>query len=61
MNYAVITSASLFALMAIIHLMRLLTPFPVIIGTFSVPIWMSGVIFILSSMLSAWLFRSARQ
>lgn len=56
----VIIAALVFALIALIHFVRFLYPFQVVIGDFIVPSWLSLLIFILSALLSIWLFRSLR-
>lgn len=57
-NTPIIVGGLFFAAIALIHLGRLLHPFSIIIGTFSVPVWVSGILFILCGLISAWLFRS---
>ena len=57
----VIAAALLFALFALAHFIRLLNPFPVQVGIYSIPVWASAVAFIFGALMSVWLFRSLRQ
>jgi hypothetical protein len=50
-------SAAIFALIALLHLMRLIGHWPIQIGTLSVPIWGSWLGFIIAAALSIWAFR----
>lgn len=54
----VVIAAFIFALVALVHLVRLLSPFPIILAGYIVPVWISGLAFILSGLMSIWLLRS---
>ena len=57
---AVFIAGLLFGLMALIHLWRLLHPFVVKIGSFTAPVWLSGVFYVIGGCISAYLFRAYR-
>jgi len=50
----------IFGLVSIAHLARLLLHVQVLIGNFTVPMWLSGVGFVVIGLLSFWLWRLAR-
>jgi hypothetical protein len=50
-------SAAIFALIALLHLMRLIGHWSIQIGTLSIPIWGSWLGFIIAAALSIWAFR----
>lgn len=54
-NQALFAAGMVFVFFALIHLMRVFFPFPVIIGSFSVPIWMSGIVFVLIGAFASWI------
>lgn len=56
-NKAVPIAGIIFAILSIIHLARLLCPFEVSIAGMILPVWASGVFFVLGGLLAAWLFR----
>lgn len=53
----VVLSVIIIALMAVGHLIRFIWHVPVIVGTFTVPLWFSGVCFIILGLLAAWSFK----
>jgi hypothetical protein len=57
-NYC-ITSAVIFALVALVHAWRFVLDFPIQIGAWYIPRSLSGVAAILAGLLAAWAFRSA--
>ena len=42
-NLAFKVSGSIFLIVAVAHLSRIILQFPVVIGSFSVPVWFSGL------------------
>ena len=56
-----LVAATLFGLIAVLHLCRLFTGTPVQIGASSVPTWISWLGLIVPGALSVWGFRSARE
>lgn len=59
-SYLVI-SAVIFGLMATTHLVRLFTPFSIVVGTWAVPLWGSLLGVAVGIVLSVWAFRLAYQ
>jgi hypothetical protein len=55
-NYLII-SATMFALVAIMHFVRLLNHWSLQIGTMTVPIWGSWLVLLIGVSLSVWAFR----
>jgi hypothetical protein len=53
-------SGVIFSLLALLHLFRLYSGWQLVIGTFSVPLWWSGVGLIITVLLAAWMFNSLR-
>jgi hypothetical protein len=53
-------AAAIFALMALAHIYRLISHFQVIIGTHSIPMWVSYVAIVVTALLSWMLCREAR-
>ena len=53
-------AAALFALAAIVHIIRLIKPFQVTIGSHPIPTWCSYVAIIVAAFLSWMLCREAR-
>lgn len=54
-------AAWLFTLMALLHGLRLLAGWPVVIAGWNVPAWLSGLAVPLLATLAFWLFRGARR
>ncbi len=55
-TYLLISSA-IFALVAILHIVRLINHWSIQIGTFAVPFWGSWLGFVIATALSIWAFR----
>jgi hypothetical protein len=53
-------AAAIFALIAIVHIYRLVTNFQVIIGSHTIPMWVSYVGVVIPALLSWMLCREAR-
>ena len=53
-------AAAIFAIAAIVHIIRLIKPFQVVIGSHSVPMWCSYVAIVVAAFLSWMLCREAR-
>ncbi|MEO7602576.1 MAG: hypothetical protein ABIS39_04855 [Sphingomicrobium sp.] len=53
-------AAMLFAIMAAVHVYRLVTDFQIIVGTYSIPISVSWVATALLALLAIMLFREAK-
>ena len=53
-------ASGVFALVAVVHLLRLFFAWPVLINGMAVPIWASGVGFVISATLAAMLWRERR-
>jgi hypothetical protein len=53
-------AAAIFALMAIVHIIRVATNFQITVGSHSIPIWVSYVAIVISAFLSWMLCREAR-
>ena len=55
-----LVSGILFTIIALAQLTRTVLGWAVEIEGFSVPVWLSGVAFLISGCLAVWAFRSAR-
>ncbi len=55
-NYLIV-SATMFALVALMHFVRLLNHWSFQIGTMTVPIWGSWLVLLIGFFLSVWAFR----
>ena len=53
-------AAALFALAAIVHIVRLFTHFQIVVGTHVIPMWCSYVAIVVAAFLSWMLCREAR-
>lgn len=53
-------AAIIFGIVAVVHLIRLLMGFQVVIGTWSAPLWVSGAAVVVSGGLAVWLVQLAR-
>ncbi|HET7605442.1 MAG TPA: hypothetical protein VFK28_05170 [Sphingomicrobium sp.] len=53
-------AAAIFALMGIVHIIRLFTNFQIIVGSHSIPMWVSYVAIIVTAFMSWMLCREAR-
>lgn len=54
-----LVSGTIFAIVSLIQLTRTLLGWPVQIDLFTVPIWFSGIAFLVTGVLAFWAFRSA--
>ena len=55
-KYALATAGIVFALVAVMHLVRLYFQFPIYFGTTLVPLWVNVVGLVISAALSFWMF-----
>jgi hypothetical protein len=55
-----LVSGTIFAIVSLVQLTRILMGWPVQIDLFTVPVWFSVVAFIVTCALSIWAFRSGR-
>ena len=53
-------AAAIFAVMAIVHIIRVFTGFQVVIGTHAMPLWLTYVAIVVTAFLSWMLCREAR-
>jgi hypothetical protein len=53
-----LVSGIIFTIMAIVQLTRTLLGWPVQIDLFTVPVWFSGVAFLITGSMAIWAFRS---
>lgn len=58
-NAALKVSGLLFLIIAVAHLVRFIYGTMVIVGTYVVPVWISGVAFAVCALLSLWMFKSS--
>lgn len=56
MNSALIVAGIIFGLVALMHLLRLFYKTEVIMGGKIIPMWVSGIGFIVPLLLSVWMF-----
>ncbi len=61
MRAYLLISGTLFGLISLLHLVRLHGHWPAVIGGWTVPLWISGLGFVLPGALSLWAFRLARR
>lgn len=54
-----LVSGILFSIIALAQLTRTLLAWPVLVDGFNVPVWASGVAFLVTGVLAIWAFRSA--
>lgn len=54
-------AGTIFAIVALVHLLRLFYPFALIVGTYSVPAWINGLAFVVAGTLSALMFRVSKK
>lgn len=57
----VLASAIIFTVVALVHLLRAIQGWPVELGTMIIPVWLSGVAFVLSGGLATWGFSFLRK
>jgi len=54
-------AALLLGVIALLHMLRIFNPIPIIIGVVEIPIWISAIVFVVSGTLSCYLFNAARK
>lgn len=54
-----LVSGVLFSIIALAQLVRTILGWPVQVDGFNVPVWFSGVAFLITASLAVWAFRSA--
>jgi hypothetical protein len=54
-----LVSGTIFAIVSLVQLTRIVLGWPVQIDLFTVPVWLSGVAFLVAGGLAIWAFRSA--
>jgi hypothetical protein len=54
-----IVAGAIFAVVALVHLLRILMDWPIVIGTWSVPMWVSWIGLVVAGGLSVFGFRAA--
>ena len=54
-----ITAATIFLIVAILHLVRAINWLPLVIGIWEAPIWLSWVAFVIAGFMSYWSFKLA--
>lgn len=60
-KYYLVISATIFALVALVHFVRLFSHWSFQIGTVSVPLWGSWLAVLIGATLSVWAFRLIAQ
>lgn len=60
-NQALTVAGIIFALVALVHLTRLFYHFPLVIGTTPVPLTANIIGFIVTALLSLWMFYATKQ
>ncbi|HOW34981.1 MAG TPA: hypothetical protein PL155_01010 [Candidatus Omnitrophota bacterium] len=59
-KWPLLVSGIVFLLIALVHLLRMLSRVEITIGNFTVPQWFSWGAFVTTALLAAWMFYSAR-
>lgn len=54
-----IVAGVIFSFLALMHLIRLFVGWGIVVGTFSIPLWWSGIGLIIAGILAAWMFKSS--
>ena len=52
-----VVSGAIFGIVAIVHVVRMIYQWPAQIGTWTVPLWVSGVAIVISGVLGLWALR----
>jgi len=60
-NLALKAAGTIFLLVSVMHLLRVLLKFELIVAGYSVPAWFNLVGFVFSLLLSSWMFKSAKE
>jgi hypothetical protein len=55
-----LVSGIIFTIVAFVQLLRTVLGWPVQIDLFTVPVWLSGVAFLITGSMAIWAFRSGR-
>ena len=55
-----LVSGTIFTIMALVQLLRTVLGWPVQIDLYTVPLWLSGVAFLITGGMAVWAFGSAR-
>jgi hypothetical protein len=55
-----LVSGIIFTIMAVVQLIRTVLGWPVQVDLFTVPVWLSGVAFLITGGMAVWAFRSGR-
>ncbi len=58
LNRYIVVSGGLFGVIAVVQAVRALNQWPVHVGDFNVPVWISWVVGVVAGSLCAWAFRS---
>jgi hypothetical protein len=61
MRAYLMASRSLFALIALLHLTRMLAHWSAVIGGWAAPLWLSGLGFVVAGALSVWAARLSKR
>jgi hypothetical protein len=61
MRAYLLVSRTLFALIALFHLTRMLAHWSAVIGGWTAPLWLSGLGFVVAGVLSVWAARLSRR
>jgi len=54
--YALIVAGIIFAFVSLMHLLRLIYKLPITIANKEIPLWVSGIGFVLPLLLAIWMF-----
>ena len=60
MNRYVQASGAFFGLLALVQLTRTILQWPVQVATVTVPVWVSGIAFLITGTFALWAMRSAK-
>jgi hypothetical protein len=60
-NIPLIVAGVIFSLVALMHLLRLLTGFEVTLRGSPVPLWVNGMGLVVTGALAVWMFAAAKQ
>ena len=55
---ALMTAGAIFLLVGFLHLLRLLFRVKLMVGKFTIPVWLSAIVFLILLFFSAWMFKS---
>lgn len=55
-----LVSGIIFTVIAFVQLLRTVLGWPVQVDLFTVPVWLSGVAFLITGAMAVWAFRSAK-